>query len=150
LPQSTTLITACEAHIRLDNDAGIPIDISGSSNAVEIGLAQDISAFYTMYRGRMPLRNSAREDGSVRMQAVYSVTANESIDLLTDWYFNHPNTRRTLSVYLPDYTISSDVYSGEVLLESLSIPAVADDPNAIPVQATFLPSGAWTKATKAT
>ena len=150
MTQSTTLVTACDAHLRLDNDAGTPIDISGTSNAVEMEFAQEIQEFWTMYRGRAPMRNSGKEDASISIGVVYSVTSGESVDLLTDWWFNHKGTRRTLSIYIPDYTIGADMYSGEVMLETLTIPAIAEESVPIPVQATLLPSGAWTKATKAT
>ena len=87
---------------------------------------------------------------SISVGVVYSMTSGESVDLLTDWFFNHKGTRRTLSIYIPDYTIGADMYSGEVMLETLTIPAIAEESVPIPVQATLLPSGAWTKATKAT
>ena len=150
MTQSTTLVTACEAHIRLDNDSGTPIDISGSSNAIQMGFAQEVQEYYTMYRGRAPMRNASREDASIDIDVIYSVTAGESVDLLTDWFFNHKGTRRTLTIYIPDYTIGSDMYTGEVLLETLEIPAIAEASVPIPVQVKLLPSGAWIKATKAT
>ena len=136
--------------MKLDDDAGIPIDISGSSNALEMEFSQELQAYWTMYRGRMPVRNTGREDAAIRVQVVYSTATTEAVDLLTDWYFNHPGTRRTLSIYIPEYIIGADSYSGECLLETLTIPGIAEDSAPIPVQATLLPSGSWTKATKAT
>ena len=150
MTQTATAVNACDVAIRLDDDSGTPVWISGSSNAVEMEFAQELQAYWTMYRGRMPVRQSCREDATVQMQAIYSTTDSEAVDLLTDWYFNHPGTARTLSIYIPDYTIGSDVYSGEVLLESLTVPASAEEAMPIPVQATMMPSGDWTKATKAT
>jgi len=148
--QTTTGVNACDVDLRLDNDSGIPVNISGSSNALEMEFSQDLQAYWTMYRGRMPVRLSCREDAAIQVQVIYSTTDNEAVDLLTDWYFNHPGTGRTLTIHIPDYTIGSDVYTGEVMLETLSIPSSAEEPMPIPVQATLLPSGAWTKATKAT
>ena len=150
MTQTTTSVNACDVDIRLDNDAGTPTWISGSSNTVEMEFGQELQAYWTMYRGRMPVRNSTREDAAIGLTVVYSTAADEAIDLLTDWYFNYPNTARTLTVYVPKYVIGADTYSGEVQLERLNIPAESEESAPITAQAVLLPTGTWTKATKAT
>ena len=150
MTQTTTSVNACDVDIRLDDDAGTPISISGSSNTVEMEFAQEVQAYWTMYAGRMPHRNSTREDAAIGIRIVYSTATNEALDLLTNWYFNYPNTARTVTVYVPEYIIGADTYSGEVLLEKLNIPAESEDSAPIIAQAVLLPTGSWTKATKAT
>jgi hypothetical protein len=150
MAQTITSVNACDVDIRLDNDAGTPVWISGSSNTVEMEFGQELQAYWTMYAGRMPKRNSTREDAAIGLTVVYSTATDEAIDLLTDWYFNYPNTARTLTVYIPSYSIGADTYSGEVLLERFNIPAESEESAPITVQAVLLPTGAWTKATKAT
>ena len=150
MTQTTTSVNACDVAVRLDNESGTPVWISGSSNTVEMEFGQEIQAYWTMYNGRMPRRNSTREDAAIGLTALYSTATDEALDLLTDWYFSYPNTARTMTIYIPDYTIGSDTYSGEVMLERINIPAESEESAPIIVQAVLLPAGTWTKATKAT
>ena len=150
MTQTTTSVNACDVDIRLDDSAGTPTWISGSSNTVELEFGQELQAYWTMYNGRMPHRHSTRTDAAIGLTVLYSTTTDEAIDLLTDWYFTYPNTKRTMTVYIPEYAIGADTYSGEVLLERVNIPAESEESAPITVKSVLLPTGTWTKATKAT
>jgi len=81
---------------------------------------------------------------------VYSTATDEGMDVLKNWFFAATPGLRTLTFYLPDKNVGSDKYSGEVVLESLSIPATADEASPIPVTAVLRPSGEFTLVSNAT
>jgi len=149
MTQTTTYINACDASIWLDNSSGTLTDISGSSNNISMEFTQIIGELST-FQQKWPVRLSCRKDCTFTLGAVYSTAADEAIDILNDWFWATTPGLRTLTVYLPDKNVGSDKYAGEVVLETLTIPVVADDASPIPVTAVLRPSGVWTKVSNAT
>lgn len=149
MAQTTTYINACDASVWLDSSAGTLTDISGSSNTVNMEFIQLIGELST-YQQKWPVRLSCRKDATFTLNAVYSTASDEAVDILNDWFFSASPGLKTFTVYLPDKNVGSDKYSGEVVLESLTIPATADEASPIPVTAVLRPSGEWTRVTNAT
>jgi len=149
MTQTTTYVNACDASVWLDNSAGTITDISGSSNNVTMEFIQVIGELST-YQQKWPVRLSCRKDATFTLNAVYSTTADEAVDILNDWFFATSPGLKTFTVYVPTKNVGSDKYSGEVVLESLSIPVSADEASPIPVTAVLRPSGAWTRTVNAT
>lgn len=149
MTQTTTYVNACDASVWLDNSAGTLTDISGSSNSVQMEFVQVIGELST-YQQKWPVRLSCRKDATFTLSAVYSTASDESVDILNDWFFSATPGLKTFKVYVPDKNVGSDVYSGEVVLESLSIPVTADEASPINVTAVLRPSGEWTRVTNAT
>lgn len=149
MAQTTTYVNACDASIWLDNSSGTLTDISGSSNTISMEFIQVIGELST-FQQKWPVRLSCRKDATFNLGVVYSTASDEGKDILNDWYFATTPGLRTLTVYLPTKNVGSDKYSGEVVLESLSIPATADDASPIPVTAVLRPSGEFTRVTNAT
>jgi hypothetical protein len=54
---------------------------------------------------------------------------------------------RTLTIDIPDSTAGNDRYSGEMVIESIDIPASSDEPGPILVSASLSNDGAFTHAT---
>src|SRR5512139_771859 len=149
MTQTTTYVNACDASVWLDNSAGTLTDISGSSNTVNLEFIQVIGELST-YQQKWPVRLSCRKDATFTLNAVYSTASDEALDILNDWFFSASPGLKTFTVYIPTKNVGSDKYSGEVVLESLSIPASADEASPIPVTAVLRPSGEWTRVTNAT
>lgn len=149
MTQTTSYVNACDASVWLDNAAGTLTDISGSSNNVQMEFTQIIGELST-YQQKWPVRLSCRKDATFTLTAVYSTAADESIDILNNWFFATTPGLRTFTVYVPSKNVGSDKYSGEAVLESLSIPVNADEASPIPVTAVLRPSGAWTYSGVAT
>lgn len=149
MAQTTTYVNACDASVWLDTAAGTLTDISGSSNNIVMEFVQVIGELST-YQQKWPVRLSCRKDATFTLTAVYSTAANEAVDILNNWFHASTPGLRTLTVYVPDKNVGSDKYSGEVVLESLSIPVTADEASPIPVTAVLRPSGAWTYTASAT
>lgn len=149
MTQTTTAINACDAGIWLDNISGVLKDISGSSNSVTIGLSQTLGAFRN-FSSKWPKRLECPKDATFRLVITYSTAADEAIDILQNWFFAASPGARTLKIYLPDKNIGSDVYSAEVRLDSLDIPATAGEAAPITVTANLLPDGEVNFAINAT
>jgi hypothetical protein len=148
MPQTTTAINACDAAIWLDNAAGTLIDISGSSNSINMDFDNELGMLRN-FGSRWPIRLECGKDATFALTAVYTEAATEAVNILKNWFFNTPGNR-TLKVYLPDKNVGSDVYSGEFRLEKLSIPAESGKADPIMVSATLRPNGAVTLTTNAT
>lgn len=141
MTQTTTAINACDAAIWLDNAAGTPTDVSGSSNSVTLNLANTTAA-YRNFQTTWPKRLECGKDGSVDLIVTYSTGSDEGLDILRDWFFATPPGNRTLKFYLPDKNAGSDVYSGEFKIETLVIPATAGEAAPVTVTAHLVPDGA--------
>lgn len=145
MPQTTGAVNGCDVVIRLDNSAGALTDISGSSNKVELELDNEIGEFRT-FASNWAGRIMCGQDASVSLDVIYSLTAAEAMAILKEWYFTTRN-KRTLELNIPDNATGSDRYTMESVLESLSIPAPADEADPIMVSTSLLPDGAVTLAT---
>lgn len=146
MPATTTAITACNAVVNLDNSGGTLVDISGSSNEVQIDLENNVGEFKP-FGTAWPVRLVCGKDASISFKAVYSMNAAEAKALLNQWYFGGNDGARTLRVDAPDSNTGSDRYQAEVVLESLSIPMKADDATPIPISAEFKTASAMTLTT---
>jgi len=126
--------------VQLHNTEGNAVDISGSSNRLNMDLMSNIGAtrsFGTIF----PVRLVCGKDATITLRAIYSEGNSEAMEILKDWYENHYADSRELTVSLPDGTAGSDRYRFQVLLERLPIPADVEDPAAILVEVTLLPTG---------
>jgi hypothetical protein len=72
-----------------------------------------------------------------------------SSNLLEDWKINDPTGSRTASVSIPNNAGGSIIYSGEWVLESLSIPLSASSAEVIVISANLLNDGTITRASVA-
>lgn len=138
---TTTAWTACDAVISLDNGAGNLIDISGSSNSVDIDLKNDIGEFKnfgTKWRGRI----ACGKDATIKLKITASKATAEAMKTSLAWFFSDTNTSRSIRIQTPDATTGSDQFDAEVVLESLSIPLAADDAKPVMCELNLLPNGA--------
>jgi hypothetical protein len=142
---TTTSLNACDAVIKLDNTAGNLADISGSSNEVTMDLTNDLGKV-TAFGGRFPLRKECKSDATINLKAVYSGDDAEALLILMKWYFTDRGSR-TITISIPDDSPGADLYTFEVFLESLNVPAKSDDPNPILVSAVMKPTGTYTWTT---
>ncbi len=69
---------------------------------------------------------------------------------MRDWFFTAHGAARTVTIYMPDKNVGSDMISGEFVLESLSYTIDPADPNPVIVSASLLPDGEVTLSTVAT
>lgn len=143
MPDTTTAVNACNVSIKLDDHTGVLKDISGSSNKIEPEYTQETGEYRVFQQGWFKRLQCGR-DAAFTLSAVYSTLKIEALSILADWFFHYPGTHRTMEIYIPDDSIGSDKYSGEVMLASFSTPADTAEPGPIPVEATLLPDGEWT------
>lgn len=145
MAMTTTAVNGCDAIIMLDNAAGTPVDISGSSNSVEIQFDNDMGEYKT-FGSKWKARLECGKDASFKLKIVYTTAAAEAMRNLLNWYFITFGGK-TLTVDIPSSGAGGDRYSAEVKLETFSIPAPSDEPKPILVEMTLLPDGAvaWTQ-----
>lgn len=145
MAQTTTAVNACDAVIELDGTGGTLVDISGSSNSVEIEFDNDIGEYKTFasdWKGRI----DCGKDAKIKLKIVYTTATAEAMRILLDWYFNTGGAK-TFRVAVPSSGAGSDRFTCEVRLESFPIPMPSDEPNPIMVELSLLPDGAvtWTQ-----
>lgn len=149
MSQSTTVISACDASVWLDDVLGTPRDISGSSNVVTMNFDHEIGE-YTAFGGRWPNRLECGKDASFDLSILYSTTANEGADIIIDWFFASPPGDRTLAIYLPDKNVGSDKFSAEVKIQHWDTTGNAGSGEAVQINATLVPNGEVSHTTAAT
>lgn len=145
MTQSTTVVSAINCIVKLDNAAGTPVDISGSSNKAEIKLPHGVGeyrTFGTQWKGRVVIG----KDAEVSFSFVYSTAASEARDLLVGWWSGGDDSPRSLTIDIPDGDPGSERYSGEMVLSDLNIPLDAGADEIIMGTATFKPSGVFSRA----
>lgn len=146
---TTTAVNGCDAGIYLDDSAGTPVDIGGSTNGITLNFTQNVAELRA-YGSKWPTRLSCGKDATVNLVVIYSETADEGLDILKDWFFASSPGSRTLTIYLPDKNVGSDKYSGEFVIQDFSIPSTAGEAAPIAVAATLLCNGEVTMVTNAT
>ncbi len=146
MAQTTTGINACDAVIKLDNDSGVLVDISGVSNNVQMNRVNRVSDGTRTLGTDYPFRLVCGKDANITLRIVYSTEEAEAMQLLNDWYENHNTDARTLQIDVPDGNPGSDRYSFEVLLSELPIPIDAEEAGPIMVEVTLLPTGTFSWA----
>lgn len=141
---SNTPVSAIDCVVKLDDALGNLVDISGSSNSVEISF-EDGVAEWRPFGTRWKRRIMVGKDGSFSLDFAYTTTDNEAKDLLTEWQLTDAPVARTIEVYIPDDSPGSDLYTAEVVLSDLQFSADASADEIIMGSATLLPDLAVTK-----
>jgi hypothetical protein len=147
--QTTTSINACDVEIWLDDDAGAPKNISGSSNSCTVNLSQNVGEQRT-FGSKWPTRKICGRDCQVDLSIVYSSATDEAWDIIKQWYFADSPTKRTLTIYIPDKNVGSDKLAGEFWLETADIPLEAGEAAPIIVGCSLLVDGEFSLSTTAT
>lgn len=148
MPQTTTAVNACDVSLWLDDDTGTLVDISGSSNTINMEFTNQLGAV-SNFATRWPVRLECRKDATFKLTAIYTTAQQEAKDILLEWYFNHPGNR-TLKVYIPDKNVGSDVYTAEVHLATMPITVDASTADPIQISCDLMPEGPVTWVTNAT
>ncbi|MDZ4771206.1 MAG: hypothetical protein SGJ24_18955 [Chloroflexota bacterium] len=140
MPATTSAINACDAAIAIDNAAGVLVDISGAANRAALEFTQTVES-YRVFGERWIRRLACGKDATLRLDLVYTTTANEALDLLRDWFFASGSAApRTVRIAVAG-TIGSDAYEGEFVLARLNLPLDASNAAPILVTADLLPHG---------
>lgn len=135
MPSTGTAINGCGAIIKLANAGGVLTDISGSSNEATIDFSSELGD-YKLFNDANYYRLECGRDAEIKLSIVYTTAAAEAMDILKRW-------RQTRGKRALEITIGNDVYSGEVLMEKLSLPIKADEAKPIMVEANLKPNGAF-------
>ena len=148
MAQSTTAVNDCDVVVSLDNDSGVLTDISGSTNAVQIRLTNEIGT-YRRVDNDYPVRRLLSKDATLSLAVLYSTTADEALDILRDWVSEAVayNNARTVRVDVPDSSVGSDRYQMEVLPDGLDLALAADNAGPVMVSATLQSTGGLTVST---
>ena len=142
-------VNSCDAGVWLDDDAGTPKDISGSSNQATLDFSNEVEAF-RVFGDKWPRRLECGKDARFRLRLVYSTGSDEAVDILKTWFFATTPGNRTLTVYVPDKNVGSDRYQAEVKIESWSGTLDRADAGPVMVDLNLVPDGAVTHSISAT
>lgn len=140
MPQTTTAISACDAAIALDSDAGVLTDISGSTNQVELEFTNNEGTAHT-FLGDFPIRKLCGKDCNGTITVIYTTTADEAWDLIKGWYHVYDGAARTLRIEPQGVGSGYDRYEGEFVLLNYSHPLSSSDAGPITVTANIACDG---------
>lgn len=149
MPQTTTAVNACDASIWLDGTSGTLVDVSGSSNTINMSFSEQVGAVRN-FGTRWEILLTCGLSATFAFTAVYSTAAGEAKAILLDWFFNKPGQNKTIKVYLPNKNVGSDVYTAEVKLATMPITVQAATAEPIQISCELRPDGPVTWATNAT
>jgi len=119
MAQTTTSESACNAVIALDTGAGTLVDISGSSNQVDLEFTIN-SGSSTTFDGDYEITKLCGKAATATLTILYSTTADEAWDVVKTWYHNYDGASRTLRIDMPDGDAGNDRWQGEYALLSYS------------------------------
>lgn len=148
MAQTTTAINACGAVIKIDNSSPTLTDISGSSNNASLSFSVETATGVT-FEGDWNFRLQCKKDASLEIAVMWTTTTDEGRELLETWFAASSPGARTVEVYPNGTATGERVYSGEFLIEELSIPMAANEAGPIVATATLSPDGAVTFGTAA-
>lgn len=144
MAQTTDSVNACNVVLMVDDADGTLQDVSGSTNQASMDFSRAVAETFT-FEGDWAIKKSCKKSVGLSIQALYTLNDAEASNILEDWFFNS-NASRTVQIDVPNADGGSFRYSGEMTLESLSIPLSADDAGVILVSATLSNDGEFTRA----
>lgn len=112
-----TAVNACDATIALDDSAGALTDITGSCVTNSVTLTSDVGHF-KVFGDQWRYRLVCSQSWEIKVETLYTTTANEGLDLLRDWWFDATRYKLARSI---QFSIGGDTYSAEVMLEQLDM-----------------------------
>jgi len=124
MTQTSTHLSACNAVIEVDNDAGTPVNISGSANEASLDMNREIGDGVT-FDGDFKLRTECKRDASLALKALWTTASAEARDILEAWF--DTGGRRTISVYPAGKVIGTRFYTGEFRLTTCKIKIAAGE-----------------------
>lgn len=138
MAETTTSINGCNAVIRLEDNLGNLVDISGSSNEFNLDLANKLGEFH-VFGGRWTKRKECKSDATLKLKIVYTTAANEGLDLLINWFFVTRGDR-TVRLFPYGEATGADRWDGDYLIESANgIGAPAERAEPIMIDLTLKP-----------
>lgn len=116
MPHTSTAFNFCNATVRLQDENGLDVDVSGSSNEVNIDFDNDLGDFKPFgerWKGRL----ECGSDASIKLKILTTTGANEAYYIWKRWFFGNRGPRR-IKIYFPDANTGSDIYQADVKLAS--------------------------------
>jgi len=139
MAQTTTALSACDAVIEVDNDAGTPVDISGSSNNASLSMTRDVGEA-TTFDGDYKIRTECKRDASMSLKAFWTTAAAEARATLEEWF--DTGGKRTITVYPGGKVIGRRYYTGEFFLSGFDIAIDAGEAGPMSLDLEAVSSGA--------
>jgi len=141
MPQTTTAASARSCAIRIDDENGAPVDVSGSTNQWGLDLDNQTGQMWT-FSGDWPITRDGKKNASLTIRAVYTTTNNEASDLFLDWFNNQG--QRTVTIDYPDSSVGSNRLTGDFALDDFSQQGEAQNGEPMTVEVTLLPTNELT------
>lgn len=137
---TTTAQNSCDAEVWIDNSAGTPKNVSGSSTSVQHSASSEIGEFKT-FANRWKVRLACGQDLPLKISIVYSTAADEGWAILKEWFFTSRSAARTVTTYMPTKNVGSDVIEGEFLLQDMEWTLDSAEAGPVVVSASLIPTG---------
>lgn len=138
MPESKTAVNACGCIIKIENELGQMVNISGSANEATIKLERELGD-YTVFNDDQTYYIECKENSSVDLTVIYTRGQNEGSDIIKRWW--RMKGPRTIHIYVPQGTKGWDLWRGQAICESQEYPLKADDAKPIMVKAALKMDG---------
>jgi len=146
MAQTTTALGPCEVEVWLDNVGGTLTAINGSTTTIDPRFTLTQGDYHPR-ASDWPNRLDGGKDAGVRLNVLYSTTADEGWDILKDWWFAASPGARTLTWYAPANEVGADKFSGEFRIRDLRWTHSASPAGPIVVTADLVPDGEVSQST---
>lgn len=138
MAQTTTQIAACNARLEVDNEAGTPTDVSGSTNNASLDMSRDVGEA-TTFDGDYKLRSECKRDASLSIRALWTTSVSEARELLEAWF--DLGGKRTVTIYPNGTAVGNRYYTGEFRLTGFNIGIDAGSADPIPLEIEAVADG---------
>lgn len=132
--------TALNVVVKIDNAAGTPVDVSNAVTTFEFGFENTMAEFRS-FGNQWKCRAVVGKDAPLSMSGIVTGNDAEVFGLLRGWFFDGVDSARTISVEQPDANPGGDTFSGEYLLNTLTLPGDAEADDFQRWSAEFMPTG---------
>jgi len=144
MADTTTAFGSSDVELRLADDAGVLVDITGSTGKLSTNFSRKIGEF-NVFGGDYPIRTAGKKDATFNVTGVASTGVDEFRDLIESWHFSDDNEPRAFEFDMPNSSPGSYTYSGMVFLKSFKFEPDAESEDPIMYEVEFIPSGAITR-----
>lgn len=146
MAQTTTHFSNSSIVFSLDDSAGSPLLIGGSTSTATLSSEPGSSGEVYTFDGDNPLRGVGKRTYTMEVQFVMSTSTSEAAVTFQDWAATKDGQSKTATIAMPDATTGSFEWTGEWKLTSMSIPADASESTPALASATLVSDGdiTWT------
>lgn len=116
MPKTDTAFNFCDAVIRLEDENGLDVNISGSSNECTFDISNEIGKF-AVFGYRWYGKLECKSDAKITIKILTTTADSEAYAILKAWLMGDRGLRR-VKFFSPNEETGSDIWQASCLLEN--------------------------------